>query len=62
MLVQYWRWLTNLFNFHPEELQRGNLSGFFTPSLGTTFSGEDVQVLSSNLRVARLTLGALYSV
>jgi len=42
MPVQYWRWLTNFFNFHPEELSRGNWAGFFTPSLGTTFSGEDV--------------------
>lgn len=42
MTVQYWRWLTNFFNFHPQELARGNWAGFFTPSLGTTFSGEDV--------------------
>jgi len=42
MTVQYWRWLTNFFSFHPQELTRGNWAGFFTPSLGTTFSGEDV--------------------
>ncbi|MCE3234505.1 MAG: hypothetical protein K0Q50_685 [Vampirovibrio sp.] len=40
--VQYWRWLTNFFSFHPEELSRGNWAGFFTPSLGITFSNEDV--------------------
>jgi len=42
MTVQYWRWLTNFFSFHPTELARGNWANFFTPSLGTTFSGEDV--------------------
>ncbi|HEY9745944.1 MAG TPA: ABC transporter permease [Oculatellaceae cyanobacterium] len=42
MLVQYWLWLTNLLQFHPEELLKGNLAGFFTPNLGKTFSGEDV--------------------
>jgi peptide/nickel transport system permease protein len=42
MMVQYWLWLTNLLQFHPGELFKGNLSGFFTPNLGKTFSGEDV--------------------
>ncbi len=42
MPVQYWRWLTNFFSVHPEELPKGNWAGFFTPSLGTTFAGEDV--------------------
>jgi peptide/nickel transport system permease protein len=42
MHVQYWRWLTTFLSFHLEELAKGNLSGFFTPSLGTTFSNEDV--------------------
>ncbi len=42
MHVQYWRWLTNFFAFHPEALQAGNWGGFFTPSLGTTFANEDV--------------------
>lgn len=42
MHVQYWRWLTNFFSFHPEALAQGNWSGFFTPSLGITFSNEDV--------------------
>jgi peptide/nickel transport system permease protein len=45
MMVQYWLWLTNLFQFHPEELAKGNLAGFFTPNLGKTFSGEDVSDL-----------------
>jgi peptide/nickel transport system permease protein len=42
MYVQYWRWVTNLFDFHPGQLARGSFAGFWTPSLGTTFSGEDV--------------------
>lgn len=42
MHVQYWRWVTNFFNFHPDALLSGNLAGFWTPSLGTTFSNEDV--------------------
>lgn len=42
MHVQYWRWLTNFFSFHPAALANGNWSGFFTPSLGITFSNEDV--------------------
>jgi len=42
MHVQYWRWLTNFFSFHPQALASGNWSGFFTPSLGITFSNEDV--------------------
>lgn len=40
--VQYWRWLTNFFSFHPEALRTGNWSEFFTPSLGRTFANEDV--------------------
>lgn len=42
MHVQYWRWLTNFFSFHPEAFTQGNLAGFFTPSLGRTFANEDV--------------------
>ncbi len=42
MYIQYWRWLTNFFSFHPEALKSGNLAGFFTPSLGKTFANEDV--------------------
>lgn len=42
MHIQYWRWLTNFFSFHPEALSSGNWSGFFTPSLGKTFANEDV--------------------
>jgi peptide/nickel transport system permease protein len=42
LYVQYWRWLTNFFSFHPAEIARGNWAGFFTPSLGITFAGEDV--------------------
>lgn len=44
-LVQYWLWLSNLLQFHPEELAKGNFAGFFTPNLGKTFSGEDVASL-----------------
>lgn len=42
MHVQYWRWLTNFFSFHPEALKAGNPDEFFTPSLGRTFANEDV--------------------
>ncbi|MEM0951874.1 MAG: ABC transporter permease [Cyanobacteria bacterium P01_H01_bin.74] len=40
--IQYWRWLTHFFSFHPSALINGQWHQFFTPSLGTTFAGEDV--------------------
>lgn len=45
MHVQYWLWLSNVLQFHPEELLRGNVGGFFTPDFGRTFQGEDVAEL-----------------
>lgn len=42
MHVQYWRWFRAIFDFHPQTLQSGQWQGFWTPSLGTTFSNEDV--------------------
>lgn len=42
MMTQYWLWLTHVLQFHPEELFKGNVGGFFTPDFGKTFSGEDV--------------------
>lgn len=42
MMTQYWLWLKNVLQFHPDQLFKGNPAGFFTPNLGTTFSGEDV--------------------
>jgi peptide/nickel transport system permease protein len=42
MMTQYWLWITHVLQFHPEQLIKGNLSGFYTPDFGKTFSGEDV--------------------
>jgi peptide/nickel transport system permease protein len=42
MHVQYYRWIGNFFNFHPDALKTGSWQDFFTPSLGVTFAGEDV--------------------
>ncbi len=39
---QYWLWLTHVLQFHPDELAKGNIQGFFTPDLGKTFTGNDV--------------------
>lgn len=42
MMTQYWLWLTHVLSFHPDELFKGNLAGFYTPDFGKTFSGEEV--------------------
>lgn len=42
MHIQYFRWLGNFLSFHPDVLKTGQWRQFFTPSLGFTFSGENV--------------------
>ena len=48
--MQYWLWLSHIFQFHPKALLKGRLDQFFTPDLGKSFSGEDVtRILMSRI-------------
>lgn len=40
--VQYWLWLTHIFQFDLSELKTGRVWAVFQPDLGKSFSGEDV--------------------
>ena len=69
MWEQYWLWLTNVLQFHPEALLEGRFLEFFTPDLGKTFNGTDVtHILSARagntllLNIVSLTLTWLIAV
>lgn len=59
MHVQYWLWVTNLLDFHPKALMKGDVQGFFTPDLGKTFSGENAWEVLMNRAKNTLSLNLL---
>jgi peptide/nickel transport system permease protein len=42
MHVQYWRWVSHLFEVNPEAIRQGRPWAAWTPNLGQTFTGESV--------------------
>jgi peptide/nickel transport system permease protein len=43
--VQYWLWISHIFQFDFSELQHGRFWAVFKPDLGKSFSGEDVSTI-----------------